>query len=111
VIKEFISSVVSSSSPVVAHIDDHLRLTWSLTSGSLKLVERKLFGLETCIDSHYLMLNFYQINMNGKIRTRDRLVIKTLTPCQRINLTQKFKLLNEILRYNLYYFISTKVKK
>jgi len=103
--------MVSSSNPVVANIDDHWRLTWSLTSGLLELVERKLFGLETCIDSHYLMLNFYQINMNGKIRTRDRLVIKALIPCQKINSTQKFKLLNKISRYNLYYFTSTRVKK
>jgi hypothetical protein len=32
--------MVSGSNPVVAHIyDDHWRLTWSLTSGPVKLVE------------------------------------------------------------------------
>jgi len=34
------------------------------------------------------MLNFYQINKNGEIRTRDRLVIKALIPYQITNLTQ-----------------------
>jgi hypothetical protein len=33
------------------------------------------------------VLNFYQINENGEIRTRDRLVIKVLISCQRTNLT------------------------
>jgi hypothetical protein len=28
------------------------------------------------------VLNFYQINKDGEIRTRDRLVIKALIPCQ-----------------------------
>jgi hypothetical protein len=42
------------------------------------------------------VLNFYQINENGEIRTRDRLVIKALIPCQRINSTQKLKLLGEV---------------
>jgi hypothetical protein len=31
------------------------------------------------------VLNFYQINGDGEIRTRDRLVIKTLIPCQGIS--------------------------
>jgi hypothetical protein len=66
----------------------------------------KPFGLETCTDPHYLVLNFYQINRNGKIRTRNRLVIKVLIPCQRINSTQKLKLLDEISRYNLYYSLT-----
>ena len=42
------------------------------------------------------MLNFYQINENGEIRTRNHLVIKALIPCQRTNSTQKFKLLGKI---------------
>ena len=33
------------------------------------------------------MLNFYQINKNDKIRTRDRLVIKTLISYQKTILT------------------------
>jgi hypothetical protein len=51
------------------------------------------------------MLNFYQINKDNEIRTRDRLVIKALIPCQRIKSIKKFKFLNEILEYNLYYFL------
>jgi hypothetical protein len=31
------------------------------------------------------MLNFYQINKNDEIRTRDHVVIKALIPCQRTN--------------------------
>ena len=53
------------------------------------------------------MLNFYQINEDSEIQTRDRLVIKTLIPYQRINSTQKLKLLNKILEYNLYYSLDT----
>jgi hypothetical protein len=53
------------------------------------------------------MLNFYQINGNGEIRTRDRLIIKALISCQRTILTQKLKLLDKILRYNyLYYYLT-----
>jgi hypothetical protein len=52
------------------------------------------------------VLNFYQINGDGKIRTRDRLVIKALIPCQRTISTQKFKLLGEVLRYDLYYSLT-----
>jgi len=37
-----------------------------------------LFGFETCTGFHYLVFNFYQINRDGEIRTRDRLVIKAL---------------------------------
>jgi len=48
----------------------------------------KLFKLETCIDLLYFMLNFYQINRDGEIRTRDHLVIKALIPCQIIISTQ-----------------------
>jgi len=49
------------------------------------------------------MLNFYQINRNNEIQTRDRLVIKALIPCQRTISTQKYKLLSKISIYNLYY--------
>ena len=48
----------------------------------------KPFELETCTNPHYLMFNFYQINKDGEILTRDRLVIKALIPCQRIISTQ-----------------------
>ena len=34
------------------------------------------------------MLNFYQINKDGEIRTCDRLVNKALIPCQRIISTE-----------------------
>jgi hypothetical protein len=40
---------------------------------------------------------------NKEIWTCDRLVIKPVIPCQRIDSTQKFKLLDEVLRYDLYY--------
>jgi len=40
---------------------------------------------------------------NEEIWTCDRLVIKPVIPCQRIDSTQKFKLLDEVLRYDLYY--------
>jgi hypothetical protein len=40
------------------------------------------------------VFNFYQINGDGEIQTRDRLIIKTLIPCQRTNLTQKLKFLD-----------------
>ena len=43
----------------------------------------KLFGLETYTNSHYLVLNFYQINRKDKIRTRNCLVIKALMLCQK----------------------------
>jgi len=66
----------------------------------------KLFKLETCINQYYIVLNFYQINKDGEIQTRDRLVIKALIPCQIINSTQKFKLLGEASRYDLYYFLT-----
>jgi hypothetical protein len=66
----------------------------------------KSFGLETCTDPHYLVLNFYQINRDDEIRIRDHLVIKALIPCQRIISTQKFKLLGKISKYNLYYSLT-----
>ena len=53
-------------------------LYYSLT----QLLEWKLFELETYTDPHYLVLNFYQINKNDEIWTRDHLVIKALIPCQ-----------------------------
>ena len=66
------------------------------------------YGLETRTDSHYFVLNFYQINRDGEIRTRDRLVIKALIPCQRTISIQLLKLLGEISRYDLYYSLTVK---
>ena len=60
----------------------------------------KPFGLETCTGSYYLVLNFYQINGDGEIWTRDHLVIKALIPCQRTISTQLVKLLGEVPRYD-----------
>jgi hypothetical protein len=40
----------------------------------------KSFELETCTNLYYLVFNFYQINKDDKIRTRDRLIIKILIP-------------------------------
>jgi len=37
---------------------------------------------------YYLILNFYQINKDGEIRTRDHLVIKVMIPYQKIISTQ-----------------------
>jgi hypothetical protein len=34
------------------------------------------------------VFNFYEINGEGEIRTRDHLIIKALIPCQRIISTQ-----------------------
>jgi hypothetical protein len=51
------------------------------------------------------VLNFYQINKDDEIRTRDHLVIKALIPCQKIISTQKLKLLGEVPEYDLYYFL------
>jgi hypothetical protein len=45
------------------------------------------YKLETCTCSRYLVLNFYQINRDGEIQTRDRLAIKVLISCQRTILT------------------------
>jgi len=53
------------------------------------------------------MLNFYQIIRNGKIQTLDRLLIKALIIYKKTNSTQKLKLLDEVSRYNLYYFLTT----
>jgi hypothetical protein len=78
-------------------------LYYSLTH----LLKWKPFGFETCTCPHYLVLNFYQINENDEIWTRDRLVIKALIPCQRTISTQKFKLLGEAPRYDLYYSLTT----
>jgi hypothetical protein len=65
----------------------------------------KLSRLKTYTCSHYLVLNFYQINEDG-IRTCDHLVIKALIPCQIINSTQNLKLLGEVWRYDLYYSLT-----
>jgi hypothetical protein len=51
------------------------------------------------------VLNFYQINGDDEIRTRDHLVIKALIPCQKAISTQKLKLLGEVPEYDLYYFL------
>jgi hypothetical protein len=67
----------------------------------------KPFGLT---NSFYFVLNFYQIDEDGEIQTRDYLVIKALIPCQRIISTQKLKLLDEVLGYDLYYFITHSLK-
>jgi hypothetical protein len=66
----------------------------------------KPFRFETCINSFYLMLNFYQKNRDDEIRTRNHLVIKTLIPYQRTISIQKFKFLDKVLKYNLYYFLT-----
>jgi hypothetical protein len=66
----------------------------------------KPFGLETCTGPFYIMLNFYQINEDGEIRTRDHLVIKALIPCQRTISTKKLKLLGEVPGYDLYYSLT-----
>ena len=71
----------------------------------------KPFGLEICTNPHYLVLNFYQINEDGKIRTRDHLVIKVLIPCQRTISTQKLKLLGKIPGYDLYYSLTLMIFK
>jgi hypothetical protein len=34
---------------------------------------RELFKLETCIDSYYLVFDFYKINKGGEIQTYDHL--------------------------------------
>jgi hypothetical protein len=52
------------------------------------------------------VLNFYQINGDGEIRTRDRLVIKALIPCQKTISIQWLKLLGEISGYDLYYSLT-----
>jgi len=53
-------------------------LRYNLYYSLTHILKWKSFELETCRDSHYLVLNFYQINEDGEIRTRDSLVIKTL---------------------------------
>jgi hypothetical protein len=57
------------------------------------------------------VLNFYQINGDDEIRTRDRLVIKALISYQRTISAQKFKLLGKVLEYNLYYSLTLTLKK
>ena len=52
------------------------------------------------------MLDFYQINRGGEIRTRDHLIIKALIPCQRTISTQYLKLLGDVLEYDLYYYLT-----
>jgi hypothetical protein len=55
------------------------------------------------------VFNFYQINGDDEIRTRDRLVIKALIPCQKTISTQKLKLLGKAPRYDLYYSLTKTV--
>jgi hypothetical protein len=57
------------------------------------------------------VFNFYQINGNGEIRTRDHLVIKAMISCQRTNSNQMLKLLGEIPGYDLYYSVTLVSKK
>jgi len=66
----------------------------------------KPFRLETYTCLLYFVLNFYQINRDDEIRTRDHLVIKALISCQKIISTQKFKFLGEIPGYDLYYSLT-----
>jgi hypothetical protein len=54
-----------------------------------------IFEVETCTDSHYFMFNFYQINRNCVIWTRDHLIIKALISSQKTNSTKKLELLNK----------------
>jgi hypothetical protein len=42
------------------------------------LFKLKLFELETYTCLHYLVLNFYQINKDNEIWTRDHLIINVL---------------------------------
>ena len=66
-------------------------------------IKLKPFELETCTCIYYLVLNFYQINEDNDIQTRDILVIKALISYQRTISTQKLKLLGEFSIYDLYY--------
>ena len=47
-----------------------------------------LFEIETCTDLCYFVVNFYQINKDCEIRTRDHLVINVIISCQKTILTQ-----------------------
>ena len=85
-----------------------MRLECQRTISIQKLKLLGEIGLETCTGSHYLMLNFYEINRDDEIRTHDRLVIKALIPCQRTISTQKLKLLGEVSKYDLYYSLKWK---
>ena len=57
------------------------------------------------------MFIFYQINRDGAIRTRDRLVIKTVIPYHITITTQKLKLLNKLSGYNLYYSLASTISR
>jgi hypothetical protein len=61
-------------------------------------------------DPYYLVLNFYQINKDDEIRTHDGLVIKALIPHQRTISTQKFMLLDKVSRYDLNYSLTHPLK-
>ena len=58
-------------------------LVYNLYYSLTHLFKWKFFVFETCTDPYYLVLNFYQINEGGEIRTRDHLVIKALISCQK----------------------------
>ena len=77
----------------------------TISAQQIKLLGEVL-GLKICTDPLYLVLNFYQINGDGEIRTRDRLVIKALIPCQRTISTQQLKLLGKVSGYDLYYSLT-----
>jgi hypothetical protein len=63
----------------------------------------KLFELEIWTDSRYFVLDFYQINRDGKIRTYNHMIIKTLILYWKTISTQYLKLLDTISEYNLCY--------
>jgi len=46
-------------------------------------ISESFFGFETCTDPYHFVFNFYQINKDDKIRTRDRLIIKILISYQK----------------------------
>jgi hypothetical protein len=52
------------------------------------------------------VFNFYQINENCEIQTRDYLMIKAMILYQKTISTQKFKLLGEFSGYDLYYYLT-----
>jgi hypothetical protein len=81
----------------IPRYDLYYSLTYSL--------KWKPFVFKTCTSLHYLVLNFYQINEDGEIQSYDRLVIKALISYQITNSTQKLKLLGEVSKYDLYYFL------
>ena len=82
---------------------DHLKVI------SLPL-KGKLFVFEIFIDLYYFIFNFYQINKDYEIQIYNRLIIKSLISCQRINSIKNIKMLGEVLIYNLYYSLTRLLK-